>query len=380
MNESSRITPAPRPQLPALVPEAGTDLSDFLSTAALAVPDYIGPPRPAEHMPFLFWLCHGLRPRLVVEAGAVEPSFHFALCQAVSQSALEAACHLVGLSLSSTGDRRKRLLRGWAGHQNAQYASFARMGNGGPAEAATQFAEGSIDLLVLHSGNGDADALAREWYQTLKPRLSTRAVVLVHRVDDAAPPLDGELDGLPAFRFPHGGGLGLFAAGAAPPALVRHLCAQSGARAEAIRALYARLGLASRQAVDARRLKRCQRELEDASTEAEGLREERGLLLARLVAREDELVELGQRVEHHRGKARRAGRLEEKVARKQGQYRVAQENIRELQRELEQCRQAAAAERERADAVRAELDAVVKSSSWRLTAPIRALLGRVRAR
>ena len=117
---------------------------------------------------------------------------------------------------------------------------------GGTFQAALpHFADGSIDLLHI-DGFHTYDAV-REDFETWRPKLSDRAVVLFHdtnerRGDFGVWRLWAELRGqYPGFEFLHSHGLGVLAVGGDAPSAVMDLCGEASGQA-VLRQRFARLG------------------------------------------------------------------------------------------------------------------------------------------
>lgn len=298
---------SPSPSARVLRPESDLELSAFVTPAALAAPDHVESASLAEHLPFLFWLCDSARPGKIVEAGAPDPTLFFGLCQAIAQLPLDATCHLIGVRPPTTGGDGAERLRHWAGRLNRLYATFAHMAGGAPRKLAGRFDRNSIDLLVLHA-DPERTTQLREWYSELRPRLSARAIVLVHGTGDRPHPLEEEFRDLPTFRFDHAGGLDVVLFGSSPPALAKYLLGQPDGKAKAVRVLFERFGLASRHASDARRLARQDEEIDALERSTGELREELGRMAARLAGRDAAIGDLRDRLKWHREQAVETGK------------------------------------------------------------------------
>lgn len=321
--------------LPVLTQESETELSNFVSMAAFDTPVYPCSSAPVAHLPFLFWLCDSARPQVIVDVEPIDPSFFFGACQATARVPLDATCHLVGTSLPENDG----IIENWADHQNRLYPAFSHMAGGTPTESADRFKEKSIDLLILHADSMHTEQI-QEWCLQMRPKLSSRAIVLVHGVEGQAPRLPKEFRNLPTFRFGHARGLDVVAPGSSPPPQVRHLLTQSDTSAQAIRAVYAQLGFAALHAADSTLLPRYRQNLKAVTEEAASLRNKHQIL--------------------------------QKTSEADRQF--LEKQIRELQYKLEQSIQRHKKEKSKARTSKAELEAVLTSRSWRATAHLRWLM------
>ena len=202
-----------------------------------------------EHAPFAFWLTEVLQPRVLVELGAHTGFSYLAFCQALHQLGLPASCFAVD---TWKGDDHA----GYYGEEvfsaltasNERYAGFSHLIRDLFDDAQPRFSDGTIDLLHIDGRHAYEDV--RHDYQTWRPKLSDRAVVLFHDTggrerDFGVWRLWEELSRQhPNFEFDHGHGLGILAVGHDIPTGLRGLV-QSNAEARlGTRAVYARLGAA----------------------------------------------------------------------------------------------------------------------------------------
>jgi hypothetical protein len=221
----------------------------FVSKASCWLPIIVRESAWLEHAPFAFWLTAALRPRTVVELGVHRGFSYFAFCQAVQRLGLDTRCfavdHWVGDAHAGFyGEDVYQDVR----RQNRRYENFSQLIRADFSDAAATFADGGIDLLHI-DGCHTYQAVRRD-FETWLPKLSHRAVVLLHdtaeyRQDFGVYLLWDELrDRHPHFEFMHGHGLGVVGIGSDIPQPVRALfsASASAAASQAIRATYRRLG------------------------------------------------------------------------------------------------------------------------------------------
>jgi Methyltransferase domain len=181
------------------------------------------------HIPFAFWLINALRPRLVVELGVHTGNSYAAFCQAVQHTGLSTRCFGVD---SWTGDPHagfysEDVYTEIAAWHDARYAQFSRLIRSTFDEAIGKFSPGTIDL--LHIDGLHTYEVVRHDFETWRSRLSSQAIVLLHDTnvrerDFGVWRLWEELSARhPSFEFVHGHGLGVLGVGADLPATVRPL-------------------------------------------------------------------------------------------------------------------------------------------------------------
>ncbi len=199
-----------------------------LSPRLLKSPWWIG------HIPFAFELVGRLRPHVIVELGTYSGSSFAAFCQAVEAIGLDAKCYGIDLWQGDIhmGKFDEDLYREISGYMASNYPAIASLVRKDFNEAATGFADRSVDLLHI-DGTHTLEAVSNDFYTWL-PKLSESAVVLFHDVNvtvmntgEAALRFgvrkffDGVKQQYPHFEFPHCWGLGVLVVGkSAPPAVM----------------------------------------------------------------------------------------------------------------------------------------------------------------
>jgi O-antigen biosynthesis protein len=182
------------------------------------------------HVPFAFWIVAKCRPRLLVELGTHYGVSYAAFCEAVSRLGLATKCYAVD---SWEGDPHAGIygddvyveLRDF---HDKHYAAFSRLVRQRFDEALDYFADGSIDL--LHIDGFHTYEAVRHDFETWRPKLSDRAVVLFHDSNEKQSDfgvwrfLSELAQAAPTFEFLHSHGLGVVAVGAEVPDEVNQLC------------------------------------------------------------------------------------------------------------------------------------------------------------
>jgi hypothetical protein len=190
------------------------------ATWALAEPQYFVLPSPwAGHIPFAFWLIPTLRPGVLVDLGASDGNAYMSFCQAVAQHGLPSKAFAVRSGNgpeAADGEDIARFRKLQRAH-DPRFGGFSELLRVRADEALLRFSNGSIDL--LHVGNPGTYEAGHAVFEAWLPKLSKRAVVLVHHVNVIEPDagVDRFWDELarryPSFKFSHGDGLGVVLVG-----------------------------------------------------------------------------------------------------------------------------------------------------------------------
>ncbi len=200
--------------------------------ALLAAPSFWTPERLVasawhEHAPFAFWLVAAHRPGVAVELGVHHGFAYLALCQAVQRLGLSTRCYGVDSWAGDdhAGHYGPEVLAGLEAWHNPRYGAFSALIPSTFDAALAHIEDGTIDLLHIDGRHGYGDV--RHDFETWRPKLSPRAVVLLHdinvrREDFGVDRFWADMRSQhKAFEFPHGHGLGVLGIGTelAPPLL-----------------------------------------------------------------------------------------------------------------------------------------------------------------
>jgi GT2 family glycosyltransferase len=203
-----------------------------------------------EHSPFAFWLIRAMQPASFVELGTHTGFSYLAFCQAVQRSGLPTACYAIDTWLGDehAGFYGEDVLSTLSAINERNYSGFSRLIRSRFDDALRYFPDASIDLLHVDGRHTYEDV--RHDYESWQPKLSGRAVVLFHDTnvrerDFGVWKLWSELaPAHPSFEFHHGHGLGVLAPGLTVPEGLTELFNSGPQQRSGIRAAYARLGAA----------------------------------------------------------------------------------------------------------------------------------------
>ena len=201
-----------------------------------------------EHVPFAFWLVEVFSPRTIVELGTHTGVSYSAMCQAVKTLSLPTRCFAVDTWKGDehAGFYGEDVYREFAAFHDHRYGAFSSLIRSTFDEAAAHFEDGSIDL--LHIDGLHTYEAVRHDFETWRPKLSARAIVLFHDVNVRERGFgvfrvwDEVSAGRPSFVFLHGHGLGVLGLGENYPDAVEFLFAARDRAVVAIREVFAALG------------------------------------------------------------------------------------------------------------------------------------------
>lgn len=217
----------------------------FVTPSMFWAPERVDRTPRSEHVPFAFWLVDALRPFTLAELTEAPAAPYLAYCQAVVRLRLPTRCYAI--SGGGSGETRNPTAEEFASYHDARYAQFSQLLHMPAEHALERFEDGAVDLLSIDAT--ESGAFARLYHAWL-PKLSKRAVVLVHGIADPATENSAlELwsalsDKYAHFEFVQGAGLGVLGVGDDLPPALRHLFSLDAIapRALEVREMFARLG------------------------------------------------------------------------------------------------------------------------------------------
>lgn len=418
-------TPHDGRETAVLTTPSGYPLYAPIATQALFWrPRFVFPSPMVDQIPYLFWLIDVIRPRSVVQIGLGDGLAYLSICQAVEKLGLRST--LLGVDIGSAEGADPADLADLRDRHNAEYGDFSHLSRGGAGVVGAHCPD-DLDVLVINAPLDDPEVEA--CIEVCWRKLSDRAVILVCQADTVLsqnPVWARRLN--PAGQraivgplSPGRGKLGVIPHGEHQPERLLALCggaADTPVRMVA-RQVFGRLGQALQDAIDLTELRGAhQREMHDhrqSRAEAQSLR--RDLMAAEdsIAATEAAMAEVLQKLatataahsaDIGRIEAMRhdLAQMDTRLADEQRaqlqdlshKLEAAQEKIAELeQRHAQRVEDISALEqdfRERSEAqqariteleqklartegdkqsLRAEVDALLASTSWRITEPLR---------
>jgi len=159
--------------------EAG--LGNFpLNTAMFIRPERLVPSGWTGHVPFGSWLIAAAEPKLFVELGSHFGMSYAAFCQTVEEHGLSTKCYAVDTWQGDehAGFYGDDVFQDLNQFNEKHFAGFSRLMRMTFDEAATYFADGTVDLLHI-DGLHTYEAVKYD-FETWREKLSDRAIVLFH--------------------------------------------------------------------------------------------------------------------------------------------------------------------------------------------------------
>jgi GT2 family glycosyltransferase len=224
----------------------------FISPIVLMEPErVIGSPAWLGHTPFAYWIVEALQPRLLVDYCTLNGNSLSSFVQAVKVCGLSTYCFGVGKwNIDKQGSPQVNdAFQDLNLYLETRYPGLYTLVRGSIDDPSIEFADGSIDLLSIH-GLPTYDEV-RLSFELWLPKISDRGLVLfqdtnVRYGNIGVWRLWEELCKVyPSFEFPHSQGLGVLVIGRNIPEAIQALLDATRTDMEltaAVRDLFARLG------------------------------------------------------------------------------------------------------------------------------------------
>lgn len=158
-------------------------MRNILSRASLLKPHHILPPLSwVGHIPFAFWLIDASRPDLFVELGTHSANSYFAFCQSVQHHHLPTRCYAVDSWMGDdhAGHYGDEIFQAVDFENQTNYNAFSSLVRMNFDDALDLFSNGSIDL--LHIDGLHTYEAVRHDFESWLPKMSEKGIVLFHDI------------------------------------------------------------------------------------------------------------------------------------------------------------------------------------------------------
>lgn len=328
-----------------------------------------------EHIPFAFWLISAHRPNVVVELGTHFGSSYFAFCQAIEQLRLPTRSYAIDLWKGDehAGFYGENVYTSVRDHNARFYSRFSTLMRTTFEEGIIFFKNGEIDLLHI-DGYHTYEAVKKDFEDWL-PKLSRRGVVILHDSNERRNNfgvfrfVEELRQTYPCFEFAHGHGLTIVGVGPDQTSSMIQLFEADKEESEIrnIQVLFSRLG------------KACFNEytVETLKTTVSNLRAERDRSVKeveqlRLRMREAE-VATSQNMEQLRAQREGTEAHEIKLSHTMEQLVLCGKENELRQDELKSKAETMAKITQELKVKEERIQSLLRSFSWRITAPVRAM-------
>jgi GT2 family glycosyltransferase/glycosyltransferase involved in cell wall biosynthesis len=135
------------------------------------------------HLPFAAWLIQEVAPKIFVELGTHSGNSYFSFCQSVAANEISTKCYAVDTWQGDehAGQYDDQVFIKVNAHNEEHYAGFSRLLRMTFDDAATYFADESID--ILHIDGLHTYEAVRHDFETWLPKLAAGAVVVLHDIN-----------------------------------------------------------------------------------------------------------------------------------------------------------------------------------------------------
>jgi GT2 family glycosyltransferase/glycosyltransferase involved in cell wall biosynthesis len=191
----------------------------IMTLAPFTVPDFVDKSAWLQHAPFAFWVTEQAEPTTIVELGTHGGFSYFSFCQAVDMLQLDTRCYAVDTWQGDehAGFYGPEVFRRVQRYNDEHYSTFSRLLRMTFNDALQYFIDGSVDLLHIDGRHRYEDV--KEDFESWEAKLSPRAIVLFHDINVREKGFGvykywSEIEArYPSFSFLHGHGLGVIAVG-----------------------------------------------------------------------------------------------------------------------------------------------------------------------
>jgi hypothetical protein len=167
-------------QNPDLETTLNATAKELLAAASFTPYPFKAPSAWLGHLPFASWITRIFKPATFVELGSHRGHSYFTFCQAVQESSLTTQCYAVDTWQGDehAGNYDEEVYIDVNHHNQTHYAGFSHLLRMTFDDALSHFSDGSVDLLHI-DGLHTYDAVKHD-FDTWLPKLAPGAVVLFH--------------------------------------------------------------------------------------------------------------------------------------------------------------------------------------------------------
>ncbi len=359
----------------------------LLTETMLAQPRKLVPSAWNGHIPFAVWFVSAIKPRVLVELGTHAGGSYLAFCQSVFENGLDTRCYAVDTWQGDehAGFYGEEVFRELAEYHDRNYGAFSRLLKMTFDEAAASFSDKSVDL--LHIDGLHTYEAVRHDFETWRPKLSERGVVLFHDINVRERgfgvwQLWEELrESYPTFEFEHAHGLGVLFVSKEAPAEIRALVSagRTDISGTTVKRLFAMLGERICQQFELGELKRIL-DVRDSQIAAIGQslaeRDRQVAAVTQVVAERDgQVANLIQTVANRDSalveRDGRIGSLSQTVAERDSQIAALNQAVGERDAQVAGLNQAVTDRNGQITSLSQAITAMQTSTSWKITRPLR---------
>jgi uncharacterized coiled-coil protein SlyX len=152
----------------------------LITTASFTPHSFQIPNAWVGHLPFAAWIIQEISPKIFVELGTHSGNSYFSFCQSVVEAELTTKCYAVDTWQGDehAGHYDEEIFAKVKAHHQEHYAGFSRLLRMTFDDAASYFADESVDL--LHIDGLHTYKAVRHDFDTWLPKLAPGAVVIFH--------------------------------------------------------------------------------------------------------------------------------------------------------------------------------------------------------